>query len=110
MPLIKDETSVAANGTVDNILAGSAYEFLPWDAALEFGLVASATGLEVTVQSGSDVLQEEAPISIQNRFPIYPEDFDLADAAPGGSQLKVRVRNTTGGALTLFTSVKISPI
>lgn len=110
MPLIQHETSVAANSTVDNVLSGSAWEYLPYNAALEFGLVASATGLVVTLISGSDLIMEESPISIQNRFPIKPDDFVARDVARAGEKLIVRVRNTTAGALTLFSSVDVTPV
>lgn len=110
MPMIKGEVSVPANSTIENVISGSTYERLPWPSWLEIGLVGSATGLLCTVQSGTDVLLEEAPISIQNRFAIYPEDFDLTDAVTAGDLLKIKVRNTTAGALTLFHSTKISPI
>lgn len=110
MPLFQDETSVGANATVDNIMSGSIFESAPYNSLLEFATVASATGLQVTIITGSDVLLEESPPSIQNRFPIYPEDFSVNDVVVGGEHITVRVRNTTGAALTLFTSVRITPL
>lgn len=102
--------SVAANSTNDNVLSGSQFEFLPMAAALEFGLVGSATGLVVDVYSGSDMLCEGMAISTQNRFPVYPDDYTLTDVAGPGERLKVRVRNTTAGALTYFVGVRITPL
>lgn len=110
MPLIQGSVSVAANSVNDNVLQGSQYEYLPYNAALNFGLVASATGLVLDVYSGQDTLSEGMAPSIQNRFPIFPDDFNLTDVAAGGERIKVRVRNTTGGALTLFYSVQINPV
>ena len=109
MPLVKGETSIPANATNTNILTGSVFEFAPADALVEFGLVAAATGLQVTVLSGSDVLMEESPISVQNRFPIYPDDYDLYDMVNEGDHIVIRVRNTTGAAIIIFHALRWNP-
>jgi hypothetical protein len=110
MPVIQSSVSVAANSVNDNVLQGSQYEFLPYDAMLEFGLCGSAAGLAADVFSGQDVLAENMSLNAQNRIPTYPDDFNLNDVAAAGERVKVRVRNTTGGALTAFYSVKITPV
>lgn len=113
MPLIQGTTSVAASSVNDNVLSGSQYEYLPWPAMLEFGLVGDANGadLRVDVYSGSDVLLENAPMSAQNRIPIYPDDYSLVDAAAAGERIKIRVRNTSAaGARSLNFAVKITPL
>lgn len=110
MPIIQSSVSIAANTTNDNVITGSQYEFLPYNAYVEVGLVGSATGLEADAYSGSDTLCERMGLSTQNRVPVYPDDFTLNDVAAAGERLKIRVSNTTGGALTCFYSVKITPI
>lgn len=109
MPLIQGSVSIAANSTNDNVLAGSQFEFLPYDAVLEFGLNGSAIGLNADVYSGQDVLAEAMQVTAQNRVPVYPDDFNLNDVAAAGERIKIRGRNTTGGALTLFYSVRVTP-
>lgn len=110
MPVIQSSVSVAANATNDNVIAGSQFEFLPYNAFLEFGLNASATGLVADVYSGQDTVAEAFALSTANRFPVYPDDYPLNDVAAAGERVKVRIRNTTGGALTCFYSVKITPV
>lgn len=110
MPTIQGSVSVAANAVNDNVLTGSQWEYLPYNAKVDFGLVGSATGLLCDVFSGQDNVAEGYAPSIANRFPINPDDFTLQDIAGAGERLKVRARNTTGGALTLFFSVVINPI
>lgn len=110
MPLIQSSVTIAANSVTDNVLTGSQFEFLPYNAALNFGMTASATGLTVDAYSGQDTLCENLAPSLQNRFPIYPDDFNLTDVAGAGERIKLRVRNTTGGALTFFYAVQINPI
>src|SRR5574341_1488840 len=96
MPVIQSSVSIAASAVNDNAL-------------VEFGLVGSATGLVLDVYSGQDTVAEAFAPSIQNRIPVYPDDYTLNDVAGAGERLKVRARNTTGGALTLFFSVRITP-
>ena len=113
MPVIQSSVSVAASSVNDNVLAGSQFEFLPYDAALEFGLNGDANGgdLRVDVYSGQDVITEQMTPSVQNRAPVYPDDFVLTDVAAAGERIKVRVRNTSAaGARTLFFGVRISPV
>lgn len=110
MPMIQVTGSVAANSTNDNVITGSQFEYLPYNATLEFGLVGSAAGLLADAYSGQDVLCESMAISTQNRYPIYPDDYVLSDVAAAGERVKVRVRNSTGGALTYFVGIRITPI
>lgn len=110
MPLIQSSTSIAAGAVNDNVLAGSQFEFLPYNAALRFALNGSATGLVADVYSGQDVLAEQMGVNALNRTPINPDDFLLSDVAGGGERIKIRCRNPTGGALTLFFALMIDPI
>jgi len=83
MPVITSSTSVAASSVNDNLLSGSQFEFLPFNAGLEFGINGDANGadMRVDVYSGQDVLMENAPLNVQNRLPVYPDDFTLVDVA-----------------------------
>lgn len=110
MPVIQNSVSIAANTTNDNVIQGSQFEFLPYDAQLDFGLVGSATGLVADVYSGQDTVAEQYALSTQNRFPVFPDDYPLVDVAAAGERVKVRVTNTTAGALTLFYSVRVTPV
>lgn len=113
MPVIQGTTSVAAASVNDNVLSGSQFEFLPYNAMLEFGLNGDANGadLRVDVYSGQDVLMENAPMSAQNRIPVYPDDFQLTDVAAGGERIKIRVRNVNAGAArSINFAVRITPI
>lgn len=110
MPVIQNSVSVAANAVNDNVLAGSQFEFLPYHAKIDFGLVGSAIGLLCDVYSGQDIVAESFAPPTTNRFPVNPDDFTLTDVAAAGERLKVRARNTTAGALTLFFGVSILPI
>lgn len=109
MPTIAVSNSIAANSVNDNVLQGNQYEFLPYNSLLEFGIVAAATGVLCDVYSGGDTLIESGDVSAANRSPIYPDDFNLTDVAAAGERIKVRLRNTTGGAIVVKTTVRITP-
>lgn len=112
MPIVRDRRSLAAGAVVDNVLAGSQWEFLPFDASVAFGINGDANGHEVIadVYSGTDVLAEAMPLNAQARAPVVPDDFDLTDVAAAGERLKVRLRNTGAGAHVVFTAVKIDAL
>jgi hypothetical protein len=112
MPVIQGSKAIAGVSVDDNILTGSQFEFLPYNASIEFGLNGDANGadLRVDVYSGQDVLMEGASMSAQARIPVYPDDYQLTDVAAAGERLKVRVRNTNAAARTIFYAVRITPL
>lgn len=111
VPLIRKEVSIPANSSNDNLIDGSIYEFMPFNARLNIGLTADATGLVATVNTGSDTLLEESPINIKpNLFPVIPDEMDLQDISGAGERLVIKVRNTTGGAIIVRGLIQIKPV
>lgn len=110
MPVIQRETSVAAGAVADNLLSGSAFEFLRQNSLVSIGVTAAATGTFVTIQSGSDVVAEEFPPAIQTRFPIIPDEMYYSDVGGAGDRLVIRARNPTGGAVILRALVQITAL
>lgn len=99
MSVIQKEVSVAANSTVENALAGSAFEFARGNVLNSIGVTAAATGIEVTINSGVDIVLEESPAFIKTNFPVIPDEMYYSDVAVTGDRLVVRLRNTTGAAI-----------
>lgn len=110
MPVIQKEISIAANAVNDNILAGSSFEFLRSNSVVSIGLTGSATGLVANIQSGADIVLEESPLIVKTTMPVIPDDFAYNDVGVAGDRLVVRVRNTTGGALTVRAIVQVTPL
>lgn len=110
MPVIQRETSIAAGAVNDNLLSGSAFEFLRSNSLVSIGVTAAATGTFVTIQSGSDVVAEEFPPAIQTRFPIIPDEMYYSDVGAAGDRLVIRARNPTGGAVVHRALVQITPL
>jgi hypothetical protein len=111
VPTITKRTVLGVNGTA-NPLQGDQFEYLPFDAYVEVGIAADANGVLATVYSGSDLLQDEGPVTLKtiNVPPVYPDDFMLTDYAAAGDRLNIKLRDTSGVARTVMTLVKITPV
>lgn len=108
MPTIQREVSVAAGAVNDNLLSGSAFEFLRRPSMVSIAVVASATGGFATIQSGADIVAEEFPPLVKTSMPTIPDDFAFSDYGAPGDRLVVRARNPTGGALTFRVIAQIT--
>jgi len=109
MPVISGSTSVAANTTSTNVLAGELFEFLPRSGGrVSLYATGSATGLRTTLLIGGRAVIQDNAIGLQNRFPVIPDDFVVKAAGGPGARLYLTFRNTTGGALTAFYAVHIN--
>ena len=110
MPVIQKEVSVPATSANENILAGSAFEFLRRNAVVSIGLTGSATGLVANIQSGADIVLEESPLEVKTSFPVIPDEMYYNDVGVAGDRLVIRVRNTTAGALTVRAIVQVTNV
>jgi hypothetical protein len=99
MPTIQKETSIAAGAVNDNLLSGSAFEYMRGNGVVSCGVVAAATGTFITIQSGPDIVLEESPPMVLTTMPIVPDHFFYNWAAAAGDRLLIRARNPTGGAV-----------
>lgn len=111
MPTMNVRTALGANSTAKP-LSGNTFETLPYNAYVEFAIQADATGVLATVISGSDLLQEESPVQLGtiNVQPKYPDDFFLNDVVGAGEKLNIVLRDTSGVARTVMTTVRITPL
>ena len=110
MPVIQKTVSIAANAVNDNILSGSAFEFARGNVLISMGITQSATGLFVTINSGSDIVLEESEPVIKTTYPIIPDEMYFTDVATVGDRLVIRVRNSTAGALVVKAIVQVTNI
>lgn len=115
MPVVSKRlttTDLAAGVTVENALADSAYEFLPFNSMIQVFLTEDSTNDDVraTILAGSDSLMEEGNVSQQNRFPTE-DDLLFEEALPAGTRLKIRLRNVDAAVATSARlKVNIIPI
>lgn len=108
--VIQKETSVPATSVVDNLLSGSAFEYLRAPAVISFGVVASATGCFITIQAGPSIILEESPPTVKTTMPVVPDDFLYQAAGAPGDRLVIRFRNPTAGAIIARAVVQITDV
>lgn len=106
--VIQKETSVAAGAVNDNLLSGSAFEYLRAPALVSIACVAAATGCFITIQVGPSILLEESPPTVKTAMPTVPDDFLYQAAGAPGDRLVIRFRNPTGGAVLARAVVQIT--
>lgn len=107
--VMTDVQSVAANTTTANILAGKANEFVAESSVVTIGIAASAVGLHASVIIGSEVVVDDQEVSSINRMPQFPEDVLAEGGAFASDRITIRLRNSTGAAITGFTKINITP-
>lgn len=110
MSVIQKEITVGIGATIENALSGSAFEFLRRNSIVSLGVTAAATGTFVTIQSGADVILEEAPPMVQTTFPRIPDEMAYNFAGVGGDRLVVRLRNPTAGAIIMRVIAQIAEV
>lgn len=110
MPYFATSVSVPANGTIENALAGSQWEFAPYNCSLEIATIGAAAGLIGDVSTGADVVAESYTVSDANRYPVLPDDFVIFDVCQSGERIKIRLRNTTAGAIVARVSMRLAPV
>ena len=111
MGMMQDSTAVAANSRSANVLAGLMEEFVSRPSVITLLATGSATGLRVTMIAGGAVVVDDQAIGLQNRFPIPPDDLIHQFGLTGPQdRMILTFRNPTGGALTAFWRVDVSPV
>lgn len=113
MPTIKRTNAGVAAGAVVSPLVGSQYEYLPFDALVEFAILADAGDtFNASVFSGSDVLMQNEPVdNLAVTAPIiYPDHYSIQDVAAAGERLGVQLTNAGGAAGDIRTVVRITPL
>ena len=107
MPGLTWTQSVAAGATYLP-LSGWQYEYVPMGGIVRILHDATAVGMEATITAGADTLQEEAPVPAGGTAGVIPSELDVPvvqDEVAAGDRLKIKYRNTTGGAVTVNGSI-----
>lgn len=96
--IIQKLENVAIGGTIDNLFAGSAFEFPRTNVVVSIGIVAAAVDVFATVQAGGEIVLEESELAVSADFPLIPDEFYYNFAALAGDRLVVRIRNANAAA------------
>lgn len=109
MALITEVVTVVANTTSANLCAGKSAEFVKEPSVVSLSCTGSAIGLYATMIVGEEVVVDDQPIPLTNRFPVIPDDTIAQGGGFPGDRVNVRLRNSTGGNLTGWIRVDIEP-
>lgn len=109
MAIMTETATVVANTTTVNLCAGKSAEFVKEPSIVALSATGSAIGLYATMIVGEEVVIDDQPIPLTNRFPIVPDDTLARAGAYPGDRINVRLRNSTGGNLTGWIRVDIEP-
>lgn len=107
--MMTDVQSVAANTTTANILSGKMREFLEEASILRIGILGSAVGLRSTLIVGSEVVIDDQEVPVGTTLPAFPDQVIAEAGGFAGDRITLRLRNTTGGAITGYTKILIEP-
>lgn len=113
MPVMTDANrSVAANTTVDNVLAGKQEEFLRANSTVNLHAVAQAVGVRMTLLIGGESALDDQEIGARAATitTIVPDDFVVAAAGFTGDRMILRIRNTTGAAIIVHSRLETTPL
>lgn len=110
MAIMTDVTTVGANATVANVLAGKSHEFLPEKSSIMVYIAAAAVGMFCSVLIGGEVVVDDQEVSAVARFPIRPDDLIGRGAGFGGDRLIVRLRNSTGAGILTKSMIDVAPV
>lgn len=108
--IIQREVTVPLNGSVANLVAGSAFELPRRPVLVSIGVTAAATGVFITISTGSQLLLEESPAVIQTRFPIQPDEMYYNDIMLSGDRLVISARNSTGANIIARVLATMQPV
>lgn len=111
MSAITIRTALGASATAFP-LQGTQFETIPYNAGVEIAVQADATGVLATFLSGTDVVQQEGPVQLGtiNVQPKYPDDYVITDVVAAGEHLGLQVRDTSGAARVVMTTIKLTPL
>lgn len=110
MPVIQTTDTVATTVTLENALAGSAFEFARTNQLVSIGVVCDTAGCFATITNGADILLEESEVAVKSTYPVIPDEMYYNDVATQGDRLVIRLRNPTVGNVVFKTVVQITPI
>jgi len=114
MPSINFSRSVAA-GAVDVPISAIAwaYEQLPYPAQVTILVRTTATGVLAAVMAGSESIQDETPVQSGGTAGVTPSPLNtlpIEFVGGAGDRISLRLRNTTGGALTVDGVITVNPL
>lgn len=110
MPTISLRSSVPANGSSGNVLAGSPFEFVAKEAIIILAVTnpgGTPGNITADFQIGGESLTQAANVPTRDAFPTFETDIFVKAGAVAGERLFLNYNNTTVGALNVDTLIDI---
>lgn len=109
MPIMTYIASVAANTTVANALSGKSHEFITEPSVVTIGVAGSAVGLNTSLIVGDEVTIDDQEVPVGTTLPAFPDQALAQAGAFPGDRVVIKLRNTTGGAITAYVKCLVEP-
>jgi len=109
MPVMTYIASVAANTTVANAMSGKSHEFLTEPSVVTIGVAGSAVGLMTSLIVGDEVTIDDQEVPVGTTLPAFPDQVLAQAGGLQGERVVVKLRNSTGGAITAYVKVLVEP-
>ncbi len=113
MPQLNFSQALAANQLGFNPVSGWQYEYLPWPAHILLLVRSVAVGVNITMYSGSETIQERSPVQSGGTAGVTPSELNtpaISFQAAAGDRLKALIDNTTAGAITVDGIIIANPL
>jgi hypothetical protein len=110
LSVIQNQLLIAAAGSNNNLLAGSAFEFARERQLISIGVTASVAGGFIGLTVGADLVLEDTPPFVSAAYPIIPDHMFYNDVAMPGDRIVLRARNPSGAGITFSWLVQISQV
>jgi len=113
MSTISLSTSVGANSSSGNVLAGSPFEFVSQPSIISLACTqagAAASDITADFQIGGESITSQANVSDRSAFPTFLDDIFVKAGGQAGERLFLNYNNTTAGALIVQTLIDVMPL
>lgn len=113
MPTARFANALLANAVVENIIAGSQFEFLGRPSRVQVYSVADLLDIvNLEIFFGQELQATPAPVPqvAAGTGPTVPDDLVVDDVGAPGDRLVLRLTNTLGAAAAVRSMVVITPV
>jgi hypothetical protein len=114
MPQLPFSQALTANQLGFNPVSGWQYEYLPWPAQVIVLMKGThaVKGMLATVYSGSETIQERAPVQNGGTAGLTPSELNtpaISWIAAAGDRLKISIDETLAGTPTVDGLIIVNP-
>lgn len=112
MPQFTFSTAMTANQLGLNPLAGWQYEYVPYPSHIILLVRGTTNGVRQTIYSGSETIQERAPVQGGGTAGVTPSELNttaVAWLAAAGDRLKLTLDEVLAGTPTVDGVIIINP-